>query len=120
VRITEVETIVLRLPEVGEVCDGTQDAFVVRIMTDKGIAGIGEADSMPTVLKAVYDAPLSNSIGQGLRTLLIGQDPLQIEPLWRRMMESTLYLGICSEVRRWDRLARWTPRWICTASAART
>jgi L-rhamnonate dehydratase len=93
VRITEVETIVLRLPEVGEVCDGTQDAFVVRIMTDKGIAGIGEDDSMPTVLKAVYDAPLSNSIGQGLRTLLIGQDPLQIEPLWRRMMESTLYLG---------------------------
>jgi L-alanine-DL-glutamate epimerase-like enolase superfamily enzyme len=92
-RITDVETIVLRLPDVGEVCDGTQDAFVVRIQTDEGIAGIGEADSMPTVLRAVYDAPLSNSIGRGLRDLLIGQDPLQIEPLWQRMMDGTLYLG---------------------------
>jgi L-alanine-DL-glutamate epimerase-like enolase superfamily enzyme len=92
-RITEVETIVLRLPQVGAVCDGTQDAFVVRILTDEGIAGIGEADSMPTVLRAVFDAPLSNSIGQGLRDLLVGQDPLQIEPLWQRMMDGTLYLG---------------------------
>ena len=82
-RITEVETIVLRLPEVADVCDGTQDAFVVRILTDEGFVGLGEADSMPTVLEAVYDAPLSNSIGRGLRELLVGQDPLQIEPLWQ-------------------------------------
>jgi L-rhamnonate dehydratase len=93
VRITDIETIVLRLPDVGEVCDGTQDAFVIRIYTDEGITGIGEADSMPTVLQAVFDAPLSNSIGRGLRELLIGEDPLQIEPLWQRMMDGTLYLG---------------------------
>ncbi len=80
-RITDVETIVLRLPETGEVCDGSQDAFVVRIRTDEGIEGIGEGDSIPTVLRAVFDAPLSNSIGRGLRDLLRGQDPLQIEPL---------------------------------------
>src|SRR3954451_17506683 len=92
-RITDVETIVLRLPDVGEVCDGTQDAFVIRIHTDEGSTGIGEADWMPTVLQAVFDAPLSNSIGRGLRDLLIGQDPLQIEPLWQRMMDGTLYLG---------------------------
>ena len=92
-RITDVETIILRLPEVGEICDGTQDACVVRIRTDEGFDGIGEADSMPTVIKAVFDAPLSNSIGRGLRDLLVGQDPLQIEPLWQRMMAGTLYLG---------------------------
>ena len=80
-RIAEVETFVLRLPEVGAVCDGSQDAFVVRIRTDEGISGLGEGDSMPTVLAAAFDAPISNSIGQGLRSLLIGQDPLQIEPL---------------------------------------
>jgi L-rhamnonate dehydratase len=93
VRITEVETFVLRLPEVGAVCDGSQDAFVVRVQTDDGISGIGEGDSMPTVLAAVFDAPMSNSIGQGLRGLLIGQDPLQIEPLVQRMLDGTLYLG---------------------------
>jgi L-rhamnonate dehydratase len=92
-RITDVETMVLRLPNVGDVCDGTQDAFVVRIVTNEGLEGIGEADSMPTVLDATYKAPLSNSIGRGLRELLAGQDPLQIEPLWHRMMEGTLYLG---------------------------
>jgi L-alanine-DL-glutamate epimerase-like enolase superfamily enzyme len=92
-RITEVETLVLRLPTVEEVCDGTQDAFVIRVHTDEGIVGIGEADSMPTILKAIFDAPTSNSIGHGLRQLLIGQDPLKIEPLWQRMWDGTLYLG---------------------------
>jgi L-alanine-DL-glutamate epimerase-like enolase superfamily enzyme len=91
-RITEVETIVLRLPTVAEVSDGSQDAFVVRLHTDAGISGIGEGDSMPTVLKAAFDAPTSNSIGHGLRELLIGQDPRDIEPLVRRMMAGTLYL----------------------------
>jgi L-rhamnonate dehydratase len=92
-RITGVETISLRLPDVGEVCDGSQDAFVVRLETDDGITGIGEGDSMPAVLAAIYDAPMSNSIGWGLRDLLLGQDPLQIEPLVERMLDGTLYLG---------------------------
>ena len=34
-RITDVETMVLRLPGVADVCDGSQDAFVVRIHTEK-------------------------------------------------------------------------------------
>ena len=54
-RITEVETIMLRLPQVADVCDGSQDAFVVRIHTDAGFVGMGEADSMPTILKAIYE-----------------------------------------------------------------
>jgi L-rhamnonate dehydratase len=110
-RITEVETIPLRLPHVGEVCDGSQDAFVVRIVTDEGIDGIGEGDSIPSVLEAIYSAPISNSIGMGLRDLLIGQDPLQIEPLVQRMLDGTLYLGGASarltaisaaEIALWD------------------
>jgi L-rhamnonate dehydratase len=93
VRITDVETICLRLPAVGAVCDGSQDAFIVRIETDDGISGLGEGDSMPTVLKAIVEAPLSNSIGRGLRDVLIGANPLLVEPLVHKMMESTLYLG---------------------------
>jgi L-rhamnonate dehydratase len=92
-RITNVEGISLRVPNVAEVCDGTQEAFIVRIHTDEDIVGIGESDSMPTVMQAILDAPTSNSIGHGLRTLLVGQDPLRIEPLWDRLMEGTLYLG---------------------------
>ena len=92
-RITRVDTISLRLPDVGEVCDGSQDAFVVRIETDDGITGVGEGDSMPAVLAAIFNAPMSNSIGIGLRDLLLAQDPLQIEPLVERMLAGTLYLG---------------------------
>jgi L-alanine-DL-glutamate epimerase-like enolase superfamily enzyme len=92
-KITDIETLVLRLPTVADICDGTQDAFLLRVHTDAGVIGLGEADSMPTVLKATFDAPTSNSIGHGLRDLLIGQDPLQIEPLWQRLSEGTLYLG---------------------------
>jgi L-rhamnonate dehydratase len=92
-RITDVETISLRLPSVGEVCDGSQDAFVVRIVTDEGIDGIGEGDSNPSVLDAIFHTAMSNSIGFGLRELLIGQDPRQIEPLFQRMMDGTLYMG---------------------------
>lgn len=91
-RITDVETFVLSLPNVEERCDGSQDAFVVRIKTDAGITGIGEGDSMPTVLRAAFDAPMSNSIGMGLRHLLVGQDPLQIEVLFKRMLDGTLYM----------------------------
>lgn len=91
-RITEVETIMLRLPQVADVCDGSQDAFVVRIHTDAGIVGLGEADSMPTVLNAIYHAPPSNSIGHGLRDILLGQDPLQIEVLFKRLLDRTLYM----------------------------
>ena len=97
-RITEVESIVLRLPSVADVCDGSQDAFVVRVHTDAGIIGLGEADSMPSVLKAVFEAPTSNSIGHGLRDVLLGQDPIQLEPLWQRMYDRTLYLVTASHV----------------------
>ena len=91
-RITDVETIMLRLPSVADVCDGSQDAFVVRIHTDAGIVGLGEADSMPTILKAIFDAPPSNSIGHGLRDLLLGQDPRQIDVLFKRLLDRTLYM----------------------------
>ncbi|MFT4037170.1 MAG: enolase C-terminal domain-like protein [Thermomicrobiales bacterium] len=80
------------MPQVGAVCDGSQDAFVVRIGTDTGLEGTGEGDSMPGVLEAIVNAPISNSIGIGLRDLL-GQDPLQIEPLVQRMLDHTICLG---------------------------
>ena len=37
-RITDIEPIVLRLPEVDvDRADGTQDAFLVRVHTDEGL-----------------------------------------------------------------------------------
>jgi L-alanine-DL-glutamate epimerase-like enolase superfamily enzyme len=78
---------------VSAVCEPSQTAFVVRIVTDEGVGGIGEGSSIPSVLEAIYAAPVSNSIGMGPREPLLGQDPLQIEPLVQRLLDHTLYLG---------------------------
>jgi len=94
VKITEVEAIVLRQPVVdGAIADGSQDDLIVRVHTDEGIVGVGEVDSAPEVVKAVFDAPNSHYIATGLRHVLIGADPLDIEELWRRMYMGSVYYG---------------------------
>jgi L-alanine-DL-glutamate epimerase-like enolase superfamily enzyme len=94
VKITEVEAIILRQPDVdGAIADGSQDDLIVRVHTDEGIVGIGEVDSAPEVVKAVFEAPHSLYIATGLRHVLIGQDPLDIEGLWRRMYMGSVYYG---------------------------
>ncbi|MBI4531568.1 MAG: mandelate racemase/muconate lactonizing enzyme family protein, partial [Candidatus Latescibacteria bacterium] len=51
-KITNVEAIPLRLPDVNTRADGTQDDLLVKVYTDEGIVGIGEVDSSPQVAKA--------------------------------------------------------------------
>lgn len=93
-RIIDVETIYLRVPELDAArCDGSQDTLVIRIHTDEGITGVGEVDSVPLVAKAIVDAPPSHSIATGLRSLLIGENPFEIERLWDKMYQGTLYYG---------------------------
>jgi L-alanine-DL-glutamate epimerase-like enolase superfamily enzyme len=93
VKITEVETLHLSLPTIVEECNGTQDALLVKITTDTGLVGIGEVDSSPAVAKAIFDAPFSHSIASGLRQLLLGEDPRDIERLWEKMYRGTIYFG---------------------------
>lgn len=93
-KITNVEAIYLKLPEIdSERCDGTQDTLLIKVSTDAGITGIGEVDSVPLVAKAIIEAPASHSIATGLRELLIGEDPLEIEKCWNKMYEGTIYFG---------------------------
>ena len=93
-KITDVEAIVLRQPALNEsIADGSQDDLVVRVHTDAGLVGIGEVDSAPEVVKAVIEAPASHAIASGLRHVLIGEDPLEIEQLWDSMYRATIYFG---------------------------
>jgi L-alanine-DL-glutamate epimerase-like enolase superfamily enzyme len=91
--ITEVETIHLRLPQIERECNGTQDALLVKIRTDAGLVGIGEVDSSPVVAQAVFDAPYSHTLACGLRELLLGEDPRDIQRLWEKMYRGTIYFG---------------------------
>jgi L-alanine-DL-glutamate epimerase-like enolase superfamily enzyme len=93
-KITDVEAIVVRQPSLdGKIADGSQDDLVIRISTDEGVEGIGEVDSSPEVARAVITAPRSHSLTGGLRDVLIGEDPLDIERLWERMYQGAIFLG---------------------------
>jgi L-alanine-DL-glutamate epimerase-like enolase superfamily enzyme len=91
--ITDVEALCLRLPEIQARTDSSQDALIVKVSTDAGITGWGEVDGCPYVTKAVIEAPMSHTLVTGLRQLLIGEDPLEITRLWRKMYQGTLYYG---------------------------
>jgi L-rhamnonate dehydratase len=94
VRITRVEPIVLRLPEVDvSRADGTQDAFLLRIHTDEGLVGVGEADTSPYLARTAIEMPSSHAIARGIGEVLVGLDPLEIESIWQTLYEATSYYG---------------------------
>lgn len=92
-KITRVETIYVRLPELKHQCDSGQDALLIRIETDAGISGIGEVDSSPLAVKGAIDGPFSHTITSGLAHLIIGEDPFETEKLWYKMYSANIYAG---------------------------
>lgn len=92
-KITQIEALHLRLPDVNERADGSQDTLVVQVHTDAGITGIGEVDSSPSVAKAIIDAPTSHKIARGLAECVRGQDPFEIDRLIHRMYEGSIFFG---------------------------
>ncbi len=93
VRITEVEALYFRMPEIKDRTDSSQDVLVVRVATDQGVVGYGEVDANPLVIQAIVNAPTSHRMSRGLRDLLIGENPLEITRLWDKMYRGTLYYG---------------------------
>ena len=92
-RITDVEVLHLRIDTIRDEANGTQDAAIVRVHTDSGLIGLGEADSSPHIVKAIVEAPRSHSIMAGIRELVVGEDPLLVRRLWHKMYDGTLYFG---------------------------
>ncbi len=92
-KITRVEPIHLRLPDVNERCDGSQETLVVKVHTDAGLTGVGEVDSSALVARAIIEAPLSHTICRGLAECVVGQDPFEIDRLVHRMYEGSIFFG---------------------------
>ena len=44
-------------------------------------------------MKAIIEAPASHSVMSGLGRLLVGEDPFEIERLWHKMYEGTIFMG---------------------------
>lgn len=92
-KIAQVICQILRVESVQQKTASCQDVALVRVRTDDGLEGIGEADASPEVIKAIIDAPYSHNIACGLREILIGENPLETERLWQKMNRRTMYFG---------------------------
>ena len=92
-KITAVEALHLRLPEVREVADGSQDCLSVRVHTDAGLTGLGEVVSCSYVARAVVEAPRSAPFRHGLNEIAKGLDPLDTAAAQQAMTEGTLWYG---------------------------
>ena len=92
-KIIRVEPIHLRLPDVNERCDGSQETLIVKVHTDAGITGVGEVDSSSAVARAIIEAPISHKICRGLAECVLGQDPFEIDRLIHRMIEGSIFFG---------------------------
>ncbi|HUG36394.1 MAG TPA: hypothetical protein VML54_05555, partial [Candidatus Limnocylindrales bacterium] len=91
-KITAVEAICLAIPlkpmtPPSKWVAGTRKQIVIRVLTDEGLVGIGEAFA--------YGAPLAvaNVVDESLAPILRGQDPTRIEALVDLMHRGTMVYG---------------------------
>lgn len=93
-KITRIETFHLRIEDPNiKIFDGSYDDCVIRITTDDGLTGVGEAESFAPALQAIVHGPSAHSHARGLAEILLGRDPTQAAELWRELYEATNYVG---------------------------
>lgn len=93
VRIASVEALHLRLPQVEQKADGTQEVLLARVVTDTGLVGYGEAVSNSTVARAIIEAPRSAPFRHGLGVTLLGADPLDPSARWLDLYNASRWYG---------------------------
>ena len=99
-KITDVEGIILEAPQLytnplgSEEATGVAYCFLIKVTTDEGIVGWSDVETAPHVAKAVIDAPKTGShMMEGLRALVVGQDPFETERLWDVIFRGMSYYG---------------------------
>lgn len=103
-KIASVELFVLKSeglynnPEGSEEPVGPTYMGLVKVSTDEGLYGYSDIETCASVAKACVDAPKwSREKGMecfdGLASLLVGENPLEVERLWYRMYRGSVYYG---------------------------
>lgn len=103
-KITNIELFILKSPGLYANPEGAAEASgptymgIVKVSTDAGICGYSDVETCASVAKAAIDAPKwSTEPGMecfdGLASLLIGENPLEVERLWYRMYRGSIYYG---------------------------
>ena len=87
-KIIDVEAIYIKEKTIEKRTDSSQDALLIKITTDYGITGWGEVDSCPVVVDSIINAPYSHKLVDGLKNIIVGENPLEIESLWGKRPSS--------------------------------
>lgn len=99
-KITDVELFVLDTgknypdPSLAMEAHGVRFIALLKISTEEGITGWSDIETQPHVARAIVEAPSGGQIGfEGLRSALTGEDPLERERLWQKMVRYLAYYG---------------------------
>ncbi len=99
-KINDVEAIILespyenRPPEGSEEAHGVKHCLLLRVSTDEGLVGWSDIETAPHVAAAAVTAPASGAgMFEGLRELVVGEDPFDVERLWDKIYRGTIYYG---------------------------
>ena len=99
-KITDLEAMVLesplenRPPEGSEEAAGVKHLLLLKLSTDEGITGWADVETAPHVGAAAVNAPASGVEAlDGLRSLVIGEDPFEVERLWDKVYRGSIYYG---------------------------
>jgi galactonate dehydratase len=85
VKIDRIETFLMHAAPPGEGGWAARNWLFVKVYTDEGLTGVGEASGWPRVVQTAI---------QDLTPLLIGEDPQHIEKLWHKMFSSIMGHGM--------------------------
>lgn len=99
-RITNVEGFVLESPLANqppadsEEAHGVKHCLLLKVSTDEGITGWSDVETAPHVGVAAVAAPESGTgMFEGLKHLVLGEDPFEVERLWDKVYRGTIYYG---------------------------
>ncbi|RYE10114.1 MAG: mandelate racemase/muconate lactonizing enzyme family protein [Hyphomicrobiales bacterium] len=93
-KITDIECHVLLADDYDpSFTSSAQDSLLVVVHTDEGITGYGESDLNPWIGKACIEAPGTHTMGLGMKEMLIGRDPSDIDALWQEIYTMTAMNG---------------------------
>jgi L-alanine-DL-glutamate epimerase-like enolase superfamily enzyme len=99
-KITDVEPIVLEspfenmTPQGSEEATGVKHCLLLKVSTDEGITGWADVETSPHVgVAAVHAPPSGVEVFDGLRSLVIGSDPFDVERLWDKVYRGSIYYG---------------------------
>ena len=99
-KITNVEAFILespyenRPPEDSDEAHGVKHCLLLKVSTDEGLTGWSDVETAPHVAAAAVNAPESGAgLFEGLRALVVGEDPFEVERLWDKIYRGTIYYG---------------------------